>query len=158
PVVRQGPPPGPRYVNVEQLRNLRKERREGGLRVVVEPGNRFIVRDGNRVFVRHDERERLRRWDPGARVERRGREVYTVFRRPGGYYIVDVTDADGRLIRRLRRGEDGREIVLIDNRPRLAGGSFFLALPPPVISIPQERYIVDADGAPPELIYGTLDA
>jgi outer membrane protein OmpA-like peptidoglycan-associated protein len=153
-----GPGPGPRYGNVEELRSLRQERVEGGLRVVVEPGNRFIVRDGNRVFVRHDEGERFRRWDANARFERRGPESFTYFRRPGGYEIVDVTGADGRLLRRMRRGPDGREIILIDNSVRVGGAGFFLALPPPVITIPRERYIVDVEGAPPALLYDTLGA
>jgi outer membrane protein OmpA-like peptidoglycan-associated protein len=148
----------PRYGNVEQLRSLRQERVEGNQRVFVEPGNRFIVREGNRTFVRHDEGERFRRWDANARLERRGGESFTYFRRPGGYEIIDVTDANGRLLRRIRRGPDGREIVLIDNRMRGGSTSFFLALAPPVISMPRERYIVDVDGAPPALLYETLEA
>ncbi len=71
-----------------------------------------------------------------------------------------VNDRDGGLLRRIRRGRDGREVVIIDNRPRgpRGVGGFFVALPPPVLRIPQDRYIVEAEGAPPELIYDTLVA
>jgi outer membrane protein OmpA-like peptidoglycan-associated protein len=137
---------------------VRQERVEGNRRVLVEPGNRFIIREGNRTFVTHDDRERFRRWDPNARFERRGAEQFTYFRRPGGYEVITVTDAQGRLLRRVRRGPDGRDIVLIDNRPRVGGASYFLSLPEPVIRVPRDRYIVDVEGAPPALLYDTLEA
>lgn len=159
--------------NVEQLRMQRRERTEAGGRLVIEePGRRFIVRENGRAFIRHDETERFRRW--GAhRVEQRGGENYAYIARPGGYQIISVTDRDGRLLRRMRRGPDGREIVLIDNRvgPRhgvgiglgvglgvgLAAG-VALGLAAPVITIPRERYIVDVSAAPPALLYDTLEA
>jgi hypothetical protein len=85
------------------------------------------VREGNRVVIRHDETERFRRAYRGAdvRVERRGTEQVTVVRRPNGVEIVTVRDADGDLVRRIRR-DRGREVVLIDNvvrggPPRRAG-------------------------------------
>jgi outer membrane protein OmpA-like peptidoglycan-associated protein len=37
-------------------------------------------------------------------------------------------------------------------------GGYFVTLPPPVIRIPRDRYIVEAEDAPPELIYDTLIA
>jgi len=40
----------------------------------------------------------------------------------------------------------------------LSSGSFFLNLAPPVVTIPRERYIVDIGGAPPALLYETLEA
>jgi outer membrane protein OmpA-like peptidoglycan-associated protein len=64
------------------------------------------------------------------------------------------------LLRRIRRDERGREIIIIDNSyrgPRGFGG-FYVDLPPPVIRIPYDRYIVDAEGAPPELLYDTMIA
>src|SRR5439155_233505 len=67
---------------------------------------------------------------------------------------------DGQLLRRIRRDRGGREIIIIDNSyrdPRAAGG-FFVALPPPMIRIPYNRYIVDAEDAPPDLIYETMMA
>ena len=64
------------------------------------------------------------------------------------------------LLRRVRRGPDGREVVLINNAvvgAAVATG-FILALAAPQILIPRERYIVDVAAAPPALIYETLDA
>jgi outer membrane protein OmpA-like peptidoglycan-associated protein len=159
--------------NVEQLRMQRREHVEaGGRRVIEEPGRRFIVRENGRAFIRHDENERFRRWG-APRIEQRGHEHYSYISRPGGYHIVTVTDRDGRLLRRLRRGPDGREIVIIDNRVRhrpgvgvgvgiglgvgLAAG-VALGLAAPVITIPRERYIVDVSAAPPPLLYETLEA
>jgi outer membrane protein OmpA-like peptidoglycan-associated protein len=160
--------------NVEQLRTQRRERTEaGGRQVIEEPGKRFIVRENGRAFIRHDENERFRRWG-APRVEQRGAEHYSYISRPGGYHVITVTDRDGRLLRRMRRGPDGREIVLIDNRVRhgrpgvgvgfgvglgvgLAAG-VALGLAAPVITIPRERYIVDVSAAPAPLLYDTLEA
>jgi outer membrane protein OmpA-like peptidoglycan-associated protein len=64
------------------------------------------------------------------------------------------------LLRRIRRDREGREIIIIDNSyrdPRAVGG-FYVDLPPPVIRIPYNRYIVEADDAPPDLIYETMEA
>jgi outer membrane protein OmpA-like peptidoglycan-associated protein len=93
------------------------------------------------------------------RVQRRGRENITVVTRPGGVQIVTVVDQDGRLIRRARRGRDGREVVIIDNRARGRGavpGRYYVELPPPVLRIPRERYIVEAEGASGDAIYETF--
>jgi len=156
-------------VNVEQIRGQRQERREAGGRVVIqEPGNRLIVRENGKAFVRHDETERFRRWGGEPRIERRGVEQYAYISRPGGFQIVTVTDANGRLLRRVRRGPDGREVVLINNRVgpgAVAVGvgvgltaGLILGLAAPVITIPRERYIVDVSAAPAPLLYETLDA
>ena len=68
--------------------------------------------------------------------------------------VVTVVDNDGFLLRRSRILPDGREIIIIDNRPRGPGfvrgggyGGFFVDLPPPVIRIPRERYIVEDEYA-----------
>jgi len=145
--------------NVEQLRSQRRQRVEtGGRTVIEEPGRRQIVRErGGQLFIRHDESERFRHFE-GARVERRGSENYTIIRRPGGYEVITVTDANGRLLRRVRRGPDRREVILIDNRPPRGSSGFYLNLAPPVVNIPRERYIVELDDAPPERLYETLEA
>ncbi len=90
--------------------------------------------------------------------------------RPDGTQIITVNDRDGRMLRRIRRDQRGREIILIDNNYRGVGGAvaagvvagaiggYFVTLPPPVIDIPRDRYIVEAEDAPPELIYDTLIA
>jgi outer membrane protein OmpA-like peptidoglycan-associated protein len=158
---------------------LRTERHEhveaSGHRIIEEPGNRVIVRDpGGRTFIAHDENERFRAFAPNARIERRGSENFTIYERPGGVQIVNITDDRGHLLRRVRRGPDGREIVLIENRgpgfgtglavglaAGLVGGvaaGVFLDLPPPVIRIPREQYIVEAAYAPPLALYDTLAA
>lgn len=154
--VQPGQQPVPNFANVQELRNQRHERTEPGGRIVIEePDHRMIVREGNQAFIRHDENERLFLFGQG-RTERRGNEVYSVIVRPDGDEIVTVTDPDGRLVRRFRRDRGGREFVLIDNRMR--AGPIFLDIPPPVITIPPDQYIVDTAVAPEPYIYQTLMA
>jgi outer membrane protein OmpA-like peptidoglycan-associated protein len=164
-------PPGAAapVANVEQLRTQRHERTEGGRVVIEEPGQRVIVREGSTTIIRHDETERFRRWG-APRIEQRGSERLTYIERPGGYQIVNVTDPQGRLLRRLRRGPDGREVVIIDNRGAGFGAGvavgvglgltagLVLGLAPPVITIPREHYIVTASAAPAPLLYEALEA
>src|SRR5262249_45324276 len=111
----QGHPTAVMTGNVDVLRTQRQERREGTAIVIQEPGNRLIVREGGRAFVRHDETQRFRLWGE-PRLERRGSEQFAYVTRPGGYQIITVTGPDGRLLRRIRRGPDGREVVLLENR------------------------------------------
>jgi outer membrane protein OmpA-like peptidoglycan-associated protein len=150
---------GPR--RLDDVRGERRERREGN-RTVIQEGNRTIVRDGNRTIIRRDETDRFRRVGRDVNVQRFGNETRTVVVGPNGQRIVTVTDANGRLLRRSRFA-NGREVIIIDNRPR--GGrradAFFIALPALAIAalaIPRERYIVEAESAPPEYIYGALMA
>ena len=119
----------------------------------------MIIRQGDRTIIRRDEADRFR-GSRDVRVERRGNENFTILPRPGGVQIITVTDADGRLVRRVRRDARGKEVIIIDNRPRgpQRAGGFFVQLPPPVIRIPRERYIVEADMADEALIYDTLMA
>ena len=81
-----------------------------------------------------------------------------MFERPDGSRIYTVSDESGRLLRRYRRLPDGREIIIIDNRysgpPNPFG--YFVDLPPPVIRIPRERYIVEDEYALPNDIYYAL--
>ena len=89
-----------------------------------------------------------------------GGETRTVVVRPDGSQVITVMGRDGQLLRRIRRDERGREIIIIDNSyrdPRAVGG-FYVDLAPPVVRIPYNRYIVDAEEAPPELIYETMMA
>jgi outer membrane protein OmpA-like peptidoglycan-associated protein len=136
--------------------------------VIQVPGKRVIVRQNNRVIIRHDEAERFRR-RPGAKSERRADgTVETFYVRPDGVRVVTVVDAQGRLLRRYRRGRDGRERDIIDNRRfyrRLgvgvgigALGIIALNLPPPRVTIPWEEYIVDYDSASDDDLYEALDA
>jgi outer membrane protein OmpA-like peptidoglycan-associated protein len=76
--------------------------------------------------------------------------------------VITVVDDDGRLVRRIRRSAEGREVVLIDNS--FAGPrrrqiyEEVVELPPPDIRMPRNRYVVEAEGAAPELLYETLSA
>jgi outer membrane protein OmpA-like peptidoglycan-associated protein len=149
---------------------MRRQRtEEGGRRVIIEePGDRTIIREGDRVIIRHDETERFRRTyrDADVRTERRGEENITIVRRPDGSEIVTIRDEDGNLIRRVRRGSAGREVVLIENRRgdrRPGRGSTYIEeevvrLPPPVVRIPREEYIVDVERASQEDIVEAFTA
>ncbi|EJW13664.1 Outer membrane protein, OmpA/MotB family [Rhodovulum sp. PH10] len=157
------------------MRGERRESREGDRTIIREP-DRTIIREGNRTIIRHDELDRFRYGARDVRTERRGDERVTVVVRPGGDRVVTVVDEDGYLLRRTRVLPDGREIVLIDNRhgpgfgppgrrgPRGPGWGpgfgpgFFVDVPPPVVRIPRDRYIVDMESANPALLYDTLTA
>jgi outer membrane protein OmpA-like peptidoglycan-associated protein len=150
---------GKKIEKVEDLRNERKVVREGNRTLIREP-DRTIIKENNRTIIRHDETNRFRLNARDVRVERRGNENVTIIYRPGGERIVTIVDANGYLLRRSRFLPDGREIIIIDNRPRpgLRVGNLFVILPPPIIRIPRERYIVVYREAPPALLYDTLVA
>lgn len=80
----------------------------------------------------------------------------TIVRRQDGSEIVTVRDEYGNLVRRVRREPAGREVVLIENRrggraPGRPGYGYLeeevLRLPPPVVRIPREEYIVEVERA-----------
>ena len=149
---------GPR--RLEDFRGERHESQEGGRTVITEPG-RVIIRDpGGQSFIRHNEVDRFRFGARDIQTQQVGGETRTIVIRPDGTQIITVVGPDGQLLRRIRRDQQGREIIIIDNSyrdPRAVGG-FYVDLPPPVIRIPYDRYIVDADDAPPDLIYDTMEA
>jgi outer membrane protein OmpA-like peptidoglycan-associated protein len=125
--------------------------------MIQEPG-RVIIREGGHTIIRHSDADRFRWQARDVRVERRGADTITVFERPDGSRIYTVTDESGRLLRRYRRLPDGREIIIISNSyrgPPIVAG-YFIALPPPVIRIPRQRYIVDLAHAPPDDVYYAL--
>ena len=147
-------------LTIEAIRSQRQQTVESGRTVYREPG-RVIVQDPNgQSFVRADEIERFRYGARDVRVVEQGGETRTVVIRPDGTQIITVTSRDGTLLRRIRRDDRGREIIIIDNTPRgpRGIGGYYVDLPPPVLRIPQDRYIVEAERAPPELIYETLTA
>ena len=150
-------PQGQPVRRVDQLRSERREVVEGNRTIIREP-DRVIVREANGVaFIRHSDVDRFRYGARDVRVETRGRDNVTTVVLPNGQRVVTVLDADGRLLRRSR-WVDGREIVIIDQRPVAPGFNYFVELPPPIVRIPRERYIVDLEAAPPALIYDTLMA
>jgi OmpA-OmpF porin, OOP family len=151
-------PQGPR--RIEDFRTQRQDSDQGGRKVFTEPGRVIVVDPSGQSFIRHNEEERFRFGARDIRTERLGNESRTIVIRPDGSQIINVVGADGQLVRRIRRDREGREIIIIDNSyrdPRALGG-FYVELPPPVIRIPFNRYIVEADVATPELIYDTMEA
>src|SRR6266851_4628669 len=148
--------PGPR--SMDEFRGARRETQEGGRTVFNEPGRVIVVDPGGQSFIRHNEVDRFRFGARDIRTQQVDGETRTIVIRPDGSQIITVTGRDGQLLRRIRRDDRGREIIIIDNtyRDPRAGGGFYVDLPPPVIRIPYDRYIVDADDAPPELIYDTM--
>jgi OmpA-OmpF porin, OOP family len=156
PVAPGAAPQGPQ--RLDDFRSARRESQEGGRTIITEPG-RIIVRDpSGQSFVRHNEVERFRYGARDIQTQQVGGETRTIVVRPDGTRIITVTGRDGQLLRRIRRDERGREIIIIDNSyrdPRAVGG-FYVDLPPPVIRIPYNRYIVEAEDAPPDVIYETM--
>ncbi|HXL28192.1 MAG TPA: OmpA family protein, partial [Bradyrhizobium sp.] len=158
PIAPGAPAPGPR--RMDDFRGARRETQEGGRTVFNEPGRVIVVDPGGQSFIRHNEEERFRFGARDIRTEQVGGESRTIVIRPDGSQIITVTGRDGQLLRRIRRDERGREIIIIDNsyRDPSAVGGFYVDLPPPVIRIPYNRYIVDAEDASPDLIYDTMEA
>jgi OmpA-OmpF porin, OOP family len=143
---------------IANMNSQRREVVEGGRTVYYEP-DRIIIRDpSGQQYVRGNDFERFRYGARDIRSETIGGETRTVVIRPDGSQIITVVGSDGRLLRRIRRDDRGREIIIIDNSyrdPRGVGG-FYVDLPPPVVRIPYDRYIVSADEASPEVIYDTM--
>lgn len=151
----------------------------GDRTVIKETDKRVIVKQGSKTIIRHDETQRFTRVSPNARVERgkNGSNV-TIINRPNNIQIYSVTDPDGHLVRRYRRGPDGHEYNIIDNRPRdhygrdvavgvgigagvVAGALLLHSLtdvPPPRVDIPPEKYVVRYEGASDDDVYEALSA
>jgi outer membrane protein OmpA-like peptidoglycan-associated protein len=146
--------------HLDQLRSARHETQEGN-RVVIQEADRTIIREGGQDIIRHNEADRFRFNAREVNVERRGSDTITVVVRPDGSRIVTETDETGRLLRRVRREPDGREVVIIENtfEPRGPGAlAFVVNLPAPVVRIPREVYIRETARATPEDIFFTLTA
>lgn len=145
---------------MDDFRGARQESDQGGRKVFTEPGRVIVVDPSGQSFIRHNEEERFRYGARDIRTQQVGNETRTIVVRPDGSQIITESGRDGQLLRRIRRDERGREIIIIDNTyrdPRAVGG-FYVDLPPPMIRIPYDRYIVDAEDAPPQLIYDTMEA
>jgi outer membrane protein OmpA-like peptidoglycan-associated protein len=152
-----GPPPA----SIEDVKRRRRQRVEdGGRRTIIEePGRTIVQEKGGRAMIRHDETERMRRTSRDVRSERRpdGGNV-TIAIRPGGIEVFSEFDSTGRLTRRYRRGRDGREMNLIDNRRFRRGAPVYIDLGPVALRMPRERYIVNYDRASDADIYEALMA
>lgn len=157
--------------NLKDIAKGRKERREADGRVVIEePDRRSIVRFNNKVIIRHDETERLRGAYRDVRQERgpNGR-VQTTIVRGGGVKIINITDNDGHLVRRVKVLPDGRQFVLVNNEYRSGrrhrnrdddrgGFGFYVDLPDFQIGIPERDYYVELDEADENEIEDVLTA
>ena len=141
---------------MKDVRQERRTTRQDG-RVFIHEGDRTIVRERDRTFIRHNEDQRFAIGARDVRTDRRNGETITVIVRPNGVRIINVTDRDGHLIRRVRRNPNGQEVVIIDNR-RPPRGGIFIDVRPPHIDMPRDRYIVDAYDADEREIYDLLIA
>jgi outer membrane protein OmpA-like peptidoglycan-associated protein len=145
---------------MDDFRGARRETEQGGRKVFTEPGRVIVVDPGGQSFIRHNEVDRFRYGARDIRTQQVGNETRTIVIRPDGTQIITVVGRDGQLMRRIRRDQRGREIIIIDNSyrgPRGIGG-FYVDLAPPIIRIPRNRYIVEADEASPALLYDTMIA
>ena len=158
----------PRFDQVQQKRETRVE--AGGKRTVITEGNnRTIIKQDNRVFIRHDESERFKRIQNSRSISLANGGSQTFYVRPDGFRVVSETDRNGGLIRRYRRGPDGREFNIIDNRRfwrnaaigigvGVIAAAVIVNLRSPTVTIPRERYIVDYGRADDELLFEALSA
>jgi outer membrane protein OmpA-like peptidoglycan-associated protein len=156
PIAPGAAPQGPR--RMEDFRGARQESDQGGRKVFTEPGRVIVVDPSGQSFIRHNEEDRFRFGARDIQTQRVGGDTRTIVIRPDGSQIITVVGGDGQLLRRIRRDREGREIIIIDNsyRDPRYGVGFYVDLPPPLIRIPYNRYIVEADEAPPDLIYETM--
>jgi len=130
--------------------------------IVRRDNDRIIIRENNRFIVRHDDSDRFR-WrarDYDVRRQDNG-WTETVIVRPDGVRVVTVTDDYGRIVRRYREYPDRRRVVLFNNRPnswRDDPQYYVVDVPPPRVTIPYERYVVEPSVASPAMIYEALTA
>ena len=146
---------------VGEVRTHRQSYEEGGVTYIREPGRVIVREPGGPMIIRHSETERFSLLGYQTREEREGGVIRTIYDRPDGVRIITVTDDQGRLMRRIRRYPDGREVIIIDNSFRPPPSRLVeqvVVMPPPVLTIPRERYIVDAGVSDERTIYETLTA
>jgi OOP family OmpA-OmpF porin len=144
---------------MDDFRGERRETEQGGRKVFTEPGRVIVVDPGGQSFIRHNEVDRFRFGARDIQTRRVGNDNQTIVVRPDGSEIITVNGPDGQLLRRSRRYQ-GREVIIIDNSVRGPGAAagFYIDRPPPIIRIPRDRYIVEAETASPDLIYETMIA
>lgn len=152
----------------ERLKAISSQRHEvvdaHGQKVITEPGNLKILQANGHTFIQHDEMANFRAYGSHP-LTRRGPNgnAISVFTKPDGSRIEIEVDSYGRPLRRVRYLPDGRRYVLFENAAIAAGvgiavGALIVNLPPPEIEIPRDQYIVDADVASEDDIYGALEA
>jgi outer membrane protein OmpA-like peptidoglycan-associated protein len=151
---------GQQVHGLNEVQSNRREVEQNGATFYSEPG-RVIVREGDGLYVRHDETERFREFGGDVRVEQRGDQAVQIIRRPDGSQIITITNANGQLVKRMRRLPNGSEVVLIDNSFRPAPRHFsdeIVTIAPPPMTMPADQYYVDADRVDEGRIYETLEA
>ncbi len=174
-------PPGAPPPNLEAIKQQRQQivSKRSNAVVIKEPDSRVIVKRNNRTIITHNESNRFRRVAPNAQVERRNGQNVTVIQRPNNVAIYNITDDNGQLVRRYRRGPDGREVDIIDNRRNkskwrrnlaiglgvgagvVAGAAILNSMvdvPPPHVGVSRDKYIVDYDDADEEEVYEAFSA
>lgn len=152
----------------DEVQRGRQRHTEGNRTIIQEPGNRTIVKQGNRAIIRHDESERFRHLHNAGSERRPNGITATFYARPDGTRIYSEVDSHGRLLRRYRRGRDGREHNIFDNRRFYrnvgvgvavgVGLAIALNLARPRVTIPRDEYIVDYGRASDDELYETLIA
>lgn len=150
--------------------------------VIKEPDGRTIVKQGSKAVIQHDESQRLARSTTTAVVNQQpnGNNV-TIINSTNNTQIVNVTDPNGGLLRRYRKGADGSEVTLIENQPRRSRNRFgrnlaigagiglgvvagavllheLTEIHEPRHELTPERYNVRYDGASDDELYETLSA
>ena len=131
-----------------------------GGRVVEDQGDLIVIERDGEYFVRRDENELLRDRAENFEVIDLGQGLTeTQFTFEDGSRVVTVRDAGGNVLRRSRILADGSEYVLFDDsqlefpdRPEV----YTAELPELTVSIPRERYIVEASVADETLIEETF--
>ena len=138
--------------------------------MINEVDNRVIIQQNNTTIIRHDENQRFIGNATNVVSNRRADGItQTVIDRPGGVRLYNEVDDSGRLVRRYRRDERGREIDIIDNRHfyrnlavgvgiGVVVGAVALSLREPEIRIPREKYIVDDERASDDDVFEALAA
>ena len=171
----------------EKLKDVTSQRKqyieEGGKVVTKEPDGRQIERNGGQVIIKNDDTERLKGGSKNFRVEKgEGGKHNTIIKKSDGVEIVTIKDRDDKVVSRVKRFPDGREVILFNNaykhegrnrdrdryrnrdrdrdRDGRGGGGFefYLDLPEVVLNVPQEEYFVDADDASGDEIEQALSA
>ena len=150
-------------------RNRRRgyERRYNEDDVVERRGGDVIIDlGGGNIYVEPevpDDADRLLYDADNVEVEElEGGRTRTIVHRRNGVKIITVRDRYGDIIRRVKRLPNGTNIVLIDNRfpegydPRRQ--RILRDVPPPIIGIPRDQYIVDLGVASYDDLRGALVA
>ncbi len=152
----------------DRMRAISSQRQQSvdahGQTIIKEPGGRAIVQVNGHAFIQHDETANFHAFG-GIPQTRRGpnENAISTIVRPDGVRIEIEVDGFGRPLRRVRYLPDGRRFVLFENRALAIGaglalGALIVSLPPVEVDMPREQYIVDADDATEDDMYGALQA